>query len=159
MKLLRQLLGVLGARLQAVADAHPGKRICLMFEDEARIGQQGRVCHRWYTKGRRPPGRVDQRYTFAYVFAAVEPGTDNALALVMPEVSTRAMQSYLDKLSATVEHMLLVLDQARWHGANDLEVSAKNHPSAAAASLARAQSGRAPVAVPEGALLLAPPAR
>ena len=157
MKLLRQLLGGLGARLQAVSDAHPGKRIRLMFQDEARIGQKGRVCHRWYTKGKRPPGRADQRYTFAYVFAAVEPGTDNAFALVMPEVSTRAMQSYLDKLSATVavdEHMLLVL--ARRQRSRGI---GQKSPSAAAASLARAQSGRAPVAVPEGALLLAPPAR
>ena len=98
-----------------------------MFEDEARIGQKGRICHRWYTRGKRPPGRADQRYTFAYVFAAVEPGTDNAFALVMPEVSTLAMQIYLDKLSATIavdEHTVLVLDQAGWHGANDLEVPA-----------------------------------
>jgi transposase len=113
--------------LKAVADAHPGKRIRLMFQDEARIGQKGRVCHRWYTKGKRPPGRADQRYTFAYIFAAAEPGTDNAFALVMPEVSTNAMQIYLEKLSATVaidEHLLLVLDQAGWHGANDLKVPA-----------------------------------
>ena len=98
-----------------------------MFQDEARIGQKGRVCHRWYTRGKRPPGRADQRYTFAYIFAAAEPGTDNAFALVMPEVSTHAMQIYLDKLSATVaidEHLLLVLDQAGWHGANDLKVPA-----------------------------------
>ena len=126
-KLLRQLLGGLGARLKTVADAHPGKHIRLMFQDEARIGQKGRVCHRWYTRGKRPPGRADQRYTFAYIFAAAEPGTDNAFALVMPEVSTHAMQIYLDKLSATVaidEHLLLVLDQAGWHGANDLKVPA-----------------------------------
>ncbi|HEU4380432.1 MAG TPA: hypothetical protein VFR73_17810, partial [Hyphomicrobiaceae bacterium] len=73
--------------------------------------------------GKRPPGRADQRYTFAYIFAAAEPGTDNAFALVMPEVSTQAMQIYLDKLSATIgvdEHLLLVRDRAGWHGANDL---------------------------------------
>jgi hypothetical protein len=73
------------------------------------------MCHRWYTRGKRPPGRADQRYTFAYVFAAMEPGTDNAFALVMPEASTSATQIYLDKQSATIavdEHLLLVLDQA-----------------------------------------------
>ena len=32
----------------------------------------------------RPPGLCDKRFTFAYIFAAVEPGTDNAFALVMP---------------------------------------------------------------------------
>ena len=37
------------------------------------------------------------------------------------------MQIYLDKLSATIavdEHLLLVLDQAGWHGANDLKLPA-----------------------------------
>jgi hypothetical protein len=97
----------------------------LFFQDEARIGQKGRVCHRWYTKGQRPPGRADQRYTFAYLFGAVEPGTDNAFALIMPEVTTEAMQAYLDAFAATVsegEHVLMVLDQARWHGAKALKI-------------------------------------
>jgi hypothetical protein len=83
------------------------------------------VCHRWFTKGRRPPGRCDQRYTFAYIFGAVEPGTDNAFALIMPEVSTAAMQVYLDKFAETVapdEHVLIALDQAGWHVAKDLKV-------------------------------------
>ena len=121
------LLRGLGSRLKTVAAAHPGKRIRLMFEDEAHIGQKGRVCPRWYVRGQRPPGRADQRYPFAYVFTAVEPGTDNAFALVLPEVSTRTMQIYLDELSATIdvdEHGVLVLDQAGWHGANALGVPA-----------------------------------
>lgn len=73
----------------------------------------------------RPPGRADQRYTFAYLFGAVEPGTDNAFALVMPEVSTEAMQAYLDAFAATIaegEHVLMVLDQAGWHGAKALKI-------------------------------------
>src|SRR5688572_24440428 len=68
-----------------------------------------------------------QRTTFAYIYAAVEPGTDTAFALVLPEVSTRAMQAFLDRLAATLaedEHVLLVLDRAGWHGANALVVPA-----------------------------------
>ena len=83
------------------------------------------MCHRWFTRGKRPPGKADQRYTFAYIFGAVEPGTDNAFALIMPEVSTETMQIYLDKLAETVgadEHVAMVLDQAGWHGAKDLKV-------------------------------------
>jgi hypothetical protein len=99
----------------------------LFFQDEARIGQKGRVCHRWYTKGVRPPGRADQRYTYAYIYGAVEPGTDNAFALILPEVSTAAMQVYLDEFSKTIahdEHVLMVMDQAGWHGAKDLRIPA-----------------------------------
>ena len=81
----------------------------------------------WFRRGRRPPGPADQRYTFAYIYAAVEPGADWAFALVLPEVSTRAMQEFLDRLAATLaedEHVLLVLDRAGWHGANALVVPA-----------------------------------
>lgn len=98
-----------------------------MFQDEARIGQKGRVCHRWFWRGQRPPGLADQRYTFAYIYAAVEPGTDTAVALVLPEVSTQGMQAFLDTVAATIapdEHVVMVLDQAGWHTAEALAVPA-----------------------------------
>ncbi len=69
----------------------------------------------------------DQRYTFAYIYGAVEPGTDNAFALILPEVSANAMQVYLDKPAETIdpdEHVLLVLDQAGWHEAKTLRTPA-----------------------------------
>jgi transposase len=97
----------------------------VFFQDEARIGQKGRVCHRWYTKGVRPPGLADNRFTFTYIFAACEPGTDHAFALVLPEVSTVAMQVFLDEFTKTIgtdEHVLMFLDSAGWHVANALEV-------------------------------------
>jgi len=77
--------------------------------------------------GQRPPGRCDQRYTFAYIYGAVEPGADNAFALILPEVSANAMQVYLDKFAETIgpdEHVLLVLDQAGWHEAKTLRIPA-----------------------------------
>ena len=83
------------------------------------------------SKGERPPGIADQRYTFAYIFGAVEPKTDNAFALVLPEVNTENMQLYLDQFSATFqpdEHVALFLDQAGWHGANKLKFPANITP-------------------------------
>ena len=68
---------------------------------------------------------ADNRFTFAYIFAAVEPGTDNAFALVIPEVNTDAMQQFLDRFAAMIgedEHVAMVLDQAGWHGAKALQV-------------------------------------
>lgn len=53
----------------------------------------------------------------------MEPGTDNAFALIMPYVDTAAMQEFLDRFAATLagdEHAVLVLDQAGWHGARAL---------------------------------------
>ena len=99
----------------------------MFFQDEARIGQKGRVCHVWWKRGERPPGLCDRRFTFAYIFAAVQPGTDNAFALMMPRADTEAMQEFLDRFSATIaddEHVAMFADQAGWHIANDLRVPA-----------------------------------
>lgn len=78
------------------------------------------MCHIWWKRGQRPPGLADKRFTFAYIFAAVEPGTDNAFSLIMPYADTAAMQEFLDRFSAAIpadEHVALFLDQAGWHGA------------------------------------------
>ena len=84
------------ALLRKIQRTHKNKRLRLFFQDEARIGQKGRVCHIWWKRGERPPGLCDKRFTFAYIFAAVEPGTDNAFALVLPYANTEAMQAFLD---------------------------------------------------------------
>jgi DDE superfamily endonuclease len=57
----------------------------------------------------------------------VEPGTDNAFALVLPYADTAAMQAFLDRFAGTLagdEHAVMVLDQAGWHGSNGLAVPA-----------------------------------
>ena len=83
------------------------------------------MCHRWFTRGQRPPGLCDQRYTWAHLFAAVRPATGQSFALVLPELSTEAMQIFLDQFAAKLasdEHAALVLDQAGWHIAQALRV-------------------------------------
>ncbi|MFZ1110227.1 MAG: hypothetical protein WAN43_17990 [Rhodomicrobium sp.] len=99
--------------MRLIRRRHKGKLIRLFFQDEARIGQKGRVCHVWWKRGERPPGLCDRRFTFAYIFAAVEPGTDNAFALVMPYVDTDAMQKFLTLFSETIaddEHVAKTVD-------------------------------------------------
>jgi hypothetical protein len=83
------------------------------------------VTRRWWIKGERAPGCCDKRFTFAYVYAAVRPGTDDAFALVMPAVGAETMSVFLRDFAATLgpdEHALMAMDQAGWHGANALEV-------------------------------------
>jgi transposase len=95
--------------------------------DEARVGQKGRLCHRWWVKGRRPPGRCDGRFEAAYIFAAVEPATGADVALVLPAVTTAAMNLFLATFAAGLPgdvHAALVLDGAGWHGSRGLIVPA-----------------------------------
>jgi hypothetical protein len=93
--------------------------------DEARVGQKGRLCHRWWLKGRRPPGRRDRRFGWAYLFAAVEPGTGADVALVLPEATTAAMNLFPAEFAAGLSgdvHAVLVLDRAGRHGAEALAI-------------------------------------
>ena len=95
--------------------------------DEARVGQKGRLCHRWWTRGRRPPGRCDGRFAWAYIFAAVEPATGAEVALGLPATNTAAMNLFLATFAAGLPehvHAALVLDGAGWHVARDLVVPA-----------------------------------
>jgi hypothetical protein len=90
-----------------------------------RFGQKGRVCHRWFTRGQRPSGLCDQRYTWAHLFAAVQPVTGKSVALVLRRVSTEAMQLFLERFSSTLapdEHAAMVVDGAGWHIARDLRI-------------------------------------
>ena len=67
----------------------------------------------------------DQRYINAYIYAAVEPGTDNAFALILPAANGIGMQAFLDAFAKTIaddEHVALVLDGAGWHSGKTLRV-------------------------------------
>jgi hypothetical protein len=73
--------------IDAVRTQQPGKDIQVWFMDEARIGQKGRNDHRWWPKGERAPGLADKRFVSTYLYAAVRPTTDDACALVLPDVN------------------------------------------------------------------------
>ena len=61
--------------------------------DEARIGQKGRNGHRWWPRGERAPGLADKRFVSTYPYTAARPTTDDAFALVLPEVNANTMAS------------------------------------------------------------------
>jgi hypothetical protein len=113
--------------IDAVARDHPGERVELWFMDEARVGQKGGVTHVWYQKGARPRGPRQHGFTSTYLFGAVCPERGEGVALVLPEVSTGAMDLFLAELSRAVPagtHAALVLDGAGWHVSDDLTVPA-----------------------------------
>ena len=100
--------------------------------DEARVGQKGRLCHRWWARGRRPPGRCDGRFEWAYIFAAVEPATGADVALVLPAATAAAMSLFLATFAAGLPgdvHAVLVLDGAGWHGARGPSWCRRTSPS------------------------------
>src|SRR5262249_8693217 len=111
--------------LQRLHCTHNNKRLRLYFQDEARNRQKRRLCHISWKRGERPRGILDQRYTNAYIYAAIEPGTDNNFVLILPDANTAGMQAFLDAFAATIaedEHVALVVDGAGWHGSKSLNV-------------------------------------
>lgn len=67
----------------------------------------------------------DQRFEWTYIFAAAEPATGAAFALVLPTVSIKAMNRFLEDFAKTLgedEHALMVLDGAGWHTTATLTV-------------------------------------
>jgi hypothetical protein len=106
---------------------HPGKRVRWFVQDEARIGQQGTLTRVWARTGSRPSAVRQTEYEWVYLWAAVEPATGAAVAMITPTVDTALMQQFLAGLAGTLapdEHAVLVLDQAGWHVAKALEVPA-----------------------------------
>lgn len=72
----------------------------------------------WTAKGSRPAAIRDQRHDFAYLFGAVCPARDLGVGLVMPEVSSEAMNYHLAEIAKQVQpgaHAIVTLDGAGWH--------------------------------------------
>jgi len=59
------------------------------------------------------------------MLAAVQPATGEDFCLVMPDISTGVMNTFLAAFSGTRaadEHALMVMDGAGWHRSGDLDV-------------------------------------
>ena len=101
--------------MREVAARHPGAaRVELWFEDEARIGQKGRVTHVWYQKGVRPRGVREHRYASAHLFGAICPERAPASPSSCPSLD-RGDEPLLGELARAVPsgtHAVLVLDRA-----------------------------------------------
>lgn len=102
-----------------------GKPLEIWFQDEARIGQKNKITRRWAKRGTRPSAPKDQRTRSAYIFGAICPREGKGAGLVLPHCNAHAMTLHLAEISRTVApgaHAVVILDQAGWHGAKDLEV-------------------------------------
>ena len=79
----------------------------------------------------RPRGVRDLRHQAVYLFGAVCPERDAAVALVLPTVSAAARQTMLAELAQAVSpgaHAAVRMDRAGWHIARDLDIPANLTP-------------------------------
>jgi hypothetical protein len=69
-------------RLEEVAQAHPGRRLRIFFQDESRFGQQGTTTNVWAPKGSRPTAVRQTEYEYLWVIGAVCPATGRSEGLL-----------------------------------------------------------------------------
>jgi transposase len=111
--------------IQKTGQERPGQRVEVWFQDETRVGQQGTLTRCWAPKGSRPTAVKQTEYEWVYLFGAVNPLTGESSALLAPSVDTAYMNHHLRFISERANadvHIVLVLDQAGWHLAKDLQV-------------------------------------
>lgn len=79
----------------------------------------------WAERGSSPRAVRQTEYQWGYIFGAVNPLTGQSSALIAPTVNTHLMSEHLRMIAeeaADDTHVVLVLDGAGWHKANDLVV-------------------------------------
>jgi transposase len=97
-----------------------------MFEDEARFGRMVDVRRAWAPPGVRPLVTTAVVREYGYAYAAVSPHDGALVSLVLPEVNAELMSLFLAEVAQRYaeEFVLLVMDRAGWHIAQDLDVPA-----------------------------------
>jgi transposase len=113
------------ATLANIAKRHPGKRLRVYFEDEARFGQQGTMTNVWAQRGSRPTAIRQTEYGYLWVLGVVCPETGHAEGLLSPQLNTSVINLFLEQFSQSIpagEHAVLIWDGAGFHNGKLLRV-------------------------------------
>ncbi len=104
------------------AAARRGRRLRIMFADEARFGRINRPRPCWAPIGVRPEVASQLIREYIYLYGAVAPKDGTCVYLIMPTSNTACFQAFLDVLSRRFarQDILLVLDGAPNHRCGDL---------------------------------------
>ena len=103
--------------------ARRGRRLRIMFADEARFGRMNRIRPCWAPVRTRPTVAAQLIREYIYLYGAVSPdGT--CVYLIMPTSNTASFQAFLQVLARRFarQHILLVVDGAPNHRCGDLNV-------------------------------------
>jgi hypothetical protein len=101
-----------------------GRRVRLMFQDEARFGRMVRIRRCWATRPRRPVVCNGYERQFVYVYGAVSPMEGEFDWMICREMNTDRMTAFLAQVSAAhaSEFTLMVVDGASSHVSKGLLV-------------------------------------
>ena len=105
-------------------EAVKGRRIRLMFQDEARFGRMVRPKCCWAPAPLRPTVSNGYEREFVYVYGAVSPQEGNLDWFICREMNTVRMSEFLAKVSSAhpQEFIVMIVDGASSHKSKDLVV-------------------------------------
>lgn len=101
-----------------------GRRIRLLFQDEARFGRMVRIKRCWAPAPARPVVNNGYEREFRYVYGAVSPLEGGFDWMLSEKMNTVQMGAFLAQVSAAHpgDFMIMVVDGASSHVAKDLKV-------------------------------------
>ena len=104
--------------------AAQGRRLRIMFADEARFGRMNRPRPCWAPKGLRPEVACQLVREFTYLYGAVCPNDGTCVFLILPAADTECFQIFLNTLAKKYSrsHILLFVDGAGNHISGDLVI-------------------------------------
>ena len=111
-------------RQEVGRQARQGRSVRLMFQDEGRFGLLGKPRRCWAPAGVRPVVGARLLRKFSYAFAAVSPHDGVMDSLIVPWVNASTMSMFLSSVAQRHpdEYIVMVMDQAGRHIAQELEV-------------------------------------
>ena len=122
-----RLQGGLRAAVEQAKAAHPGRRVEVWAEDEHRLGLKPVRRRVWAPIGERPVALGHHRYEWLHVTAFVQPTTGEAVWYLSTGLSKPFFEALLAGFARAAgagraRHIVLVLDNAGWHGPEGLAV-------------------------------------
>src|SRR5258707_1356832 len=108
------------------AAARRGRRLRIMFADEARFGRMNRPRPCWAPIGVRPEVASQLIREYVYLYGAVSPKDGTCVYLIMPAPDTECFQIFLDSLAKKYpRHFIqLFVDGAGYHHGDELVIQA-----------------------------------
>ena len=96
----------------------------VLFMDESRFGTHSNTGHGWFPCGKRTTVEISIGDENFYVYSAVSSTNGYNFNLIMPNVDSECMSSFLKELSLdnTGKKILLIADGASWHDSKTLEI-------------------------------------
>lgn len=105
-------------------EENKGKRVRLMFQDEAGFGRISTPAVCWCPEKVRPCVPSLRVREYIYLFGVVEPLTGENFFLILDKCDTISTNAFLKGLSEefSEDMIILVCDNASWHSSEDLQI-------------------------------------